>query len=330
MKKKLLALTTALTLTLALAACGAKPAAPAAPADTADTAQPFHIGIIQLTEHVSLDAACKGFLEGLTEAGLVEGTDYVIDMNNAQGEQALCGTIATKLVNDKVDLILAIATPAAQAAANATTEIPILVTAVTDPAASGLVDSNENPGRNVSGTSDMNPVADQIDLLLQLKPDAKNIGVMYCSSEDNSALQVKVAKDALEAKGLTVTEFTAADSSEIQSVAQSAVGVVDAMYMPTDNLMADTITAISSILTPAGIPIVPGASGMCDDGGTATYGIDYEQLGRQTATQAVELLKNKADIKTMPIQFYAGDLPLTVNQANLDAMGITLPADLKK
>ncbi|MEG0779975.1 MAG: ABC transporter substrate-binding protein [Oscillospiraceae bacterium] len=326
--KRFTTLVLALALTLSLAACGAKPADPAPAADPAAD-KPFQIGIIQLAEHPALDAAREGFLAGLTEAGLVENTDYTVDVQNAQGEQAVCATIATKFVNDKVDLILAIATPAAQAAAQATSTIPILVTAVTDPASSGLVKDNNMPGCNVSGTSDMNPVKEQAALLQKLVPTAKNVGIMYCSSEDNSILQAKMARTELEALGLTVTDFTAADSSEVQAVAQSVIGKVDAIYMPTDNLMANTISATAAILTPAGVPIICGESAVVDGGATATFGISYEQIGRQTGAMAVDILAKGANIAEMPIQYCSGEMALALNDAAIAQLGLTVPADLK-
>lgn len=318
MMKKLIAALLSTAMLLSLAACGSTPASET---PAAEGEKIFKIGVIQLTEHAALDAAREGFLEGLEAAGL----PVSVDVKNAQGEQAICATIATKFVNDKVDLILAIATPAAQAAAQATSEIPILVTAVTDPAAAGLVQDNKAPGRNVSGTSDMNPVAEQISLLQQLVPDAKTVGVMYCSSEDNSIIQAKLAREAIEASGMTVQEFTAADSSEVQAVVQSAVGKVDAMYMPTDNLMADTIATSSAILTPAGIPIICGEEGPVKAGGTATYGISYKQLGLQTAAQAVKILKEGADITTLPIEYCNADLALTFNEEIMGKLGLTIP-----
>lgn len=333
--KKIIRTILALIMALALCACSAPvaapaategpAAAPAAPAATDAAAKPLKIGIIQLTQHAALDAACEGFVEGINAAGL----HAEIDVQNAQGEQAICSTIATKFVNDGVDLIMAIATPAAQAAAQATKDIPILVTAVTDPVSAGLVASNDAPGGNVSGTSDMNPVAEQVDLLVKLAPAAKTVGIMYNSSEDNSIIQASMARAALEAKGLTVVELTVSASNEVQAVAQSAIGKVDALYLPTDNLMADTVATISMVATPAGIPIICGESNMVNGGGLATYGISYKQLGLQTAAQAVKILAEGADIAAMPIEFCNADLELTINQDIATQLGITIPADLK-
>lgn len=316
--KKFLSIMLCILLVVSFAACGEKKEEEKSDDD------PFVIGVIILTDHPALQAACDGFLDRLDELGF----NYVADIQNAQGEQSICATIATKFVNNNVDLIFAIATPAAQACAQATDTIPILVTAVTDPESAGLVKSNALPETNVSGTSDMNPIDEQIALLLKLVPDAKNVGIMYCSSEDNSILQEQMARAALEAKGITVTDFTAADSSEVQSVAQSAAGKVDAMYIPTDNLMANSMSAVSVLLTQAGIPTIVGESNMVDNGGTATYGIDYYNLGAQTADMAVRVLQDKEDISKMPIEYSPEDsLELTINEEALKELGIEYKAE---
>lgn len=291
-----------------------------------DTKDQFKIGVILISDHQALIDAKDGFLDKLEALGV----DFTADIQNAQGEQTICTTIATKFVNDKVDLILAVATPAAQATAQATSDIPILVTAVTDPASSGLVESNEQPNTNVSGTSDLNPVEAQIDLLLDFVPNAKNIGIMYCSSEDNSILQANLAESVIKNKGLTALHFTAADSSEVQSVAQSMIGKVDAVYIPTDNLMADTISATSVILTDANIPVIAGEANMVTGGALATYGIDYYKLGELTAVQAEKILVQKQDIKTMPIEYMPKEfLTFSVNEDTLNNLGLTMPEELK-
>lgn len=347
--KKYLAICLAVIMMLSLAACGgtgssapasaADPAgsAPAVPdstpdpepaddADAADAAE-LRIGIIQLTEHPALDAAREGFIDVLVEAGFSKDN---IDVQNAQGEIPNCAPIATKFVNDKVDLILAIATPAAQTAAQATTEIPILATAVTDFVEAGLVDSNEAPGGNISGTSDMNPINEQADLLVKLVPGAKTVGILYCSAEDNSILQARLARTALEALGLTVNEYPVADVNEIQPVTTKAVGEVDALYIPTDNLFAEHMPTAALVTEPAKIPVICGESGMVDSGGTATYGINYYNLGRLAGEQAVEILLHGADISTMPIGFAAEeDLEFAVNEENCAAIGVEIPADLQ-
>ncbi len=287
----------------------------------------FKIGVVQLVEHPALDAAYKGFVDGLKEAGYVDGQNIALDYQNAQGEQANCQTIATKLVNDKSDLILAIATPAAQAVANATKDIPILVTAVTDPADAKLVKSNTAPGGNVSGTSDLTPVDDQIKLIKQLLPDAKKIGLLYCSSESNSKFQIEIAKKSAAALGLETVEATVSNSNEIQQVTQSLVGKVQAIYAPTDNMIAAGMTTVSMVTQQAKIPVVVGESGMVDKGGIATYGINYYDLGLITAKQAVKILKDGAKPADMPIE-YSKDNALTLNKDVAAKIGITIPQEL--
>ncbi len=345
--KKLLAIFLCAALALGLAACGnaasstAQSTASAPAADSASAAEPaddsaaatgvdaasFRIGIIQLAEHTALDAAREGFVDALVEAGFREEN---IDVQNAQGEIANCATIATKFVNDQVDLILAIATPAAQTAAQATTEIPILATAVTDFVEAGLVESNEAPGGNVSGTSDMNPIEEQADLLVQMVPGAQTVGILYCSAEDNSILQARLAREALEARNLTVTDYPVADVNEIQPVTTKAVGEVDALYVPTDNLFAENLPTAILVTEPAKIPVICGESGMVDSGGTATYGINYYNLGKLAAQQAIEVLVDGKDIGTIPIGFAAAeDLEFAVNEENCAAIGLEIPAELQ-
>ena len=288
-------------------------------AATAD--KTFKIGVIQLVQHAALDAANEGFFAALDEAGV----KYEADQQNASGEQANCLTIAEKLVNDKDDLILAIATPAAQAVAGVTKDIPILLTAVTDPAESGLVNDNENPGVNVSGTSDLTPVKEQIELLQKVLPEAKHIGLLYCSAESNSVLQISMAKEACDAAGITYEEYTVPSSNEIQSVVESMVGKVDAIYTPTDNVIAAGMSTVAMIANDNKIPTICGEAGMVEAGGLATYGIDYYQLGYMTGEQAVDILVNGADITTMPIGYLPAErCELTVNKTTADALGIDI------
>lgn len=346
--RKLAAVLLAAALVLSLAACGgngnsgsAAPSSDAGPAapenNAADTPAPepvadgevIRIGAIQLVEHVALDAAYQGFVDGLAEAGYVDGQNISIDFQNAQGEQANCATIADKFVNDDVDLILAIATAASQAVANATQDIPILVTAVTDPADAGLVASNEAPGGNVSGTSDLNPVEAQMNLLVQLLPEAKTVGMLYNSSEANSKFQVDLATKAAEALGLTCVDYTVSTANEIQSVVESAIGKVDVFYAPTDNLIANAMVTVGQVTQEAGIPVICAEEGMVDNGGTATYGLSYYNLGKLTATQAVKILRGEAETATMPIAYLSdADCMLAINQDACDTLGITVPQEL--
>lgn len=337
MKKstKVLSLILAGAMAMALSACGSKPAETTAAAGTTTAAETttgaestaaktadgkqFKIGVLQLVQHTALDASNKGFIAALDDAGL----NYTADQQNASGDQPTCQTIASKLVNDGNDLILAIATPAAQAVAGATSDIPVLVTAVTDPAASDLVQSNEKPGGNVSGTSDLTPVKEQIDLLKQILPEAKTVGILYCSAESNSEIQAAMAKEAIEAAGMKAVDYTVSNSNEIQTVVTSMVGKVDAIYAPTDNTIAAGMSTVAMVANENGIPTICGEAGMVKAGGLATYGIDYYELGYLTGQQAVKILRDGADISKMPIEYLPKDkCQLTVNEETAKTLGI--------
>lgn len=286
------------------------------------------IGIIQLAEHPALDQCYEGFMDGLKEAGYTED-NTTFDYQNASNDQSNCATIVDKFVNDGDDLIYAIATPSAQTAAKKTSDIPIIVNAVTDPAASGIVEDNEKPGGNVTGVSDLTPVEKQIELLTQILPDAKKIAVMYCSSEDNSKIQATMAEEALDEAGLEWQEATVADSSSIQQVTESLIGKVDAIYIPTDNLLAEGMSAVAQVANANNMPCIVGESGMAENGGLATYGIDYYKLGEMAAKQAVEILKDGKSPADMPIEYLdPEDCVLTINKTVADELGITIPDDL--
>jgi len=289
----------------------------------------FKIGVNQLVRHDALDASYRGFVDALKDAGYIDGENIEIDYQIAQNDQSTANTIATKLVNDGCDLILAIATPAAQAVANATKDIPILVTAVTDPAGAGLVESNEKPGGNVSGTSDLTPVRKQIELITRILPNAKKVAVLYCSSETNSKIQVEMAKEAAGEFNLEITEATVSNTNEIEQVVQSLAGKVDAIYTPTDNTIASGMATVAMVANSNGIPVICGEKGMVDNGGLATYGIDYYKLGRLTGQQAVKIIRKEATTATMPIEYLQDeDYTLTVNEEVAKQLGIEFPEDL--
>lgn len=334
--KRCLALLLSLMLLLSLVACGGT----STPSGSSDATPPsdssqeggegesvFKIGIVQLMEHDALDAAYQGFVDRLQELGFEDGKNISIDYQNAQGEQANCVTIADKLINEKCDLILAIATPAAQAVANKTTEIPILVTAVTDPATAKLVASNDAPGGNVTGTSDLNPIKEQTELLLALVPEAKTVGMLYSSSEANSEFQVNLAKAELTAKNIECVDFTVSNANEVQQVVQSMVGKVDAVYAPTDNTIAGAMANVALVAEPAKLPVIVAEPNMVENGGLATYGLSYYNLGKQTADMAVRILKDGANPAEMPIE-YLKETELIINKTSADAMGIVIPEDL--
>ena len=279
------------------------------------------IGVLQLTEHPALDASNKGFVDALDEAGIT----YNIDQQNAQNDQSACQTIAHKLVNDGNDLILAIATPAAQAVAGATDEIPIVGTAITDFASAGLVQSNDKPGKNVTGSSDLTPVADQFDLLVKLLPQAKTVGVLYCTAESNSDVQVKLADQAAANHGLKLVRYSVSSSNEIQQVVESMVGKVDVVYTPTDNTIAAGMTTVTMITNDNKLPTICGEEGMVDNGGLATYGINYEELGKLAGQMAVKILKGESKPADMAIEHLdASKCTLKTNEETAKKLGIDL------
>ena len=290
-------------------------------------ADKIKIGILQLVEHDALDASYRGFVDGLKEAGYEDGKNIIIDYQNAQGEQANCVTIGQKFINDKSDLILAIATPAAQAVANMTKDITILITAVTDPADSKLVNDNNAPGGNVTGTSDLTPVESQIELLTEITPNVKTVGLLYCSSEQNSIFQINMAKRKLDSMGIKHIDLTVSNPNEIQQVLQSAIGKVEAVYTPTDNMIAAGMATVALVAEPAKLPVVCGEGGMTKLGGTATYGISYYELGKLTSTQAVSILKSEKNPAEMPIE-YLQKFDLIVNTNMVEAIGLTIPESL--
>ncbi len=306
-----------------LAGCSSEPT----PANEENT---VHVGIIQLVEHDSLDTARQGFIDRLAAEGYVDGQNLEIDYQNAQGDQSNCVTIADKFVAAQYDLILAISTPASQAMVNATEDIPILVCCVTDPAASKLCLSNEIPGCNVSGTSDLTPVAEQIELLKELVPNAKTVGLLYSSAESNSKIQIETAKEKCSELGLEIVEITVAGTNEIHQSIESVIGKVDALYTPSDNVAASSVSTIAGIAQDAGIPFIVSVEEMVKNGGTATLSLDYYKMGEMTADQAVSILRDGDDISQMPIQYQTDDAKLVINEEYCQAIGLEIPESLKE
>lgn len=285
------------------------------------------IGIIQYAEHVALDAAREGFVEALKDNGYIDGQNIDIDFQNAQGDQSNLSTISDRFISNNVDLVLAIATPAAQSIAGKTNEIPILATAITDFETAKLVDSEEAPGGNVSGTTDMNPIKEQIDLLIKLAPNAKTIGVLYTSSEDNSILQAAIAKEAIEKLGLNYVEVTVTNSNDVQQATQSIVEQCDAIYIPTDNTFATAMPVVHGVTSQSKTPVVCGESGMVKTGGLATLGINYRDLGYQTGLMAVKIFKGEAEPATMPIET-STEFDFVINGTVAEEIGLEIPEDL--
>ncbi|WP_035767694.1 ABC transporter substrate-binding protein [Butyrivibrio sp. NC2002] len=297
---------------------------------TAEAGKEFKVGIIQLVEHPALDAATQGFKDGLSEALSADGYTVSFDYQNAQGEQANCATITTKFVNDKDDLIMANATAALQAAAAATGDIPIVGTSITDYKSAGVINDNDAPGTNVTGASDLAPVDEQIELLKKLVPDAKQVGILYCSSEANSDFQVKLAEQYLDEAGIAYKEYTVADSNEIQSVVATAVSNCDVFYIPTDNTIADNMSIVKNETVPAKIPVICGEENMCKNGGLATLSISYYDLGVTAGKQAYEILVNGKNPAEMPIEFVSEGITAEYNPETATAIEFdeTLLSDL--
>ena len=322
-KVKALAAGLMLTLALGVMGCGGdKKEAP-------KKAEKVNVGIVQLVEHAALDAANKGFVEGLASKGYKEGQNITYDRQNAQADQSNLQNIAHRFVNNKVNLICAIATPAAQTVANVTSDIPIVATAVTDYKAAKLVKDNAKPGTNVTGTTDMNPVEQQLDLLLKLVPNAKSVGTIYCSSEVNSQLQIEILKKAAAAKGVTVKEATVSNVNDIQQAARSLVGKVQAIYVPTDNVLASAMPTLVSDTEEAKLPVICGEGGMVKAGGLATLGVDYYKLGFQAGEMAADILSGKSKPADMAIQAQK-EFKAMVNLKEAEKIGLKVPEDVLK
>ena len=285
----------------------------------------YKVGVIQLVTHEALDAATQGFIDALN-AEMGEGV-VDVDVQNAAGDSNTCSTMANAFVSDEVDLILANATPALQAASAATADIPILGTSVTEyGVALGIDDFGGTVGGNISGTSDLAPLDQQADMILTLFPEAKKVGLLYCSAEANSQYQVDTVKALLEAKGVTATLYPFSDSNDAAAVAQTACDASDVIYVPTDNTVAANTGIFDNVCQPAGVPVIAGEAGTCKGCGVATLSISYYDLGVTTGKMAAKILKGEADIATMPIA-YAENFTPQYNAAICEALGVTVPAN---
>ena len=327
MKKKLLALALTGAMALSLAACGAKEETPAASIPVASTpaaAESYVVGICQLAPHVALDAATQGFKDALTQA---LGDAVSFEEQNAAGDSATCATIANGFVSADVDLIMANATPALQAAVAATADIPVLGTSVTEyGVALGISGFTGLVGTNVSGTSDLAPLDQQAAMVKEWFPEAKTVGLLYCSAEANSQYQVDTVQAALEDLGFTCTQYPFADTNDMASVTQSAADNSDVIYVPTDNTCANNAGIVDNICRPAGVPVITGEEGICSGCGVATLSISYYDLGYATGEMAAKILTEGADVSAMPVQ-YAPNVTKKYNAANCEALGLTIPDD---
>lgn len=310
--KKILALILSVVLVLSLAACGG----------TADDT--IHVGVVQLIQHEALDAATQGFVDTLKAEF---GDKIVIDVQNASGEATNCTTIVNGFVSSNVDLIMANATAALQAAREGTADIPVLGTSITDYASALKIDNwTGTVGGNVSGTTDLVALDQQAAVIQELFPDAKKVGLLYCSAEANSQYQVDEMTKLLQAMGYTCAPFAFTDTTNVASVAQAACDASDVLYIPTDNTAANNTEAIANVVIPAGKPVVAGESGICKGCGVATMSIDYYDLGVATGKMAIKVLKGEAKIGEMPIES-APEATKKYNKTNCDALGVTVPED---
>lgn len=325
--RRLLTALLAAAMCLSMAACGSKPAADNGSADTDasagdNTAKKYTIGVCQLVTHDALDAATQGFIDAVQEKLGADNVD--ISVQNAANDQNVCSTIVNTFVSQKVDLIMANATPSLQAAYNATTEIPILGTAVTEyGVALGLKDFNGTVGGNVSGTSDLAPLDQQADMIVEWMPEVKKVGLLYCSAEANSQYQVDEVQKYLEAKGVTATQYAFSDSNDLSSVCQKAADENDALYVPTDNTVAANTGIVDGVCRPAKKPVFAGEEGICSGCGVATLSISYYDLGYTTGEMAVKILNGESDISTMAIEYT--DVTKKYNKAICDDLGLTVP-----
>lgn len=282
----------------------------------------YKVGVVQLVQHVALDAATEGFQAALTDK-LGEKVEF--DVQNGQGDSATCSTIVNAFVSNDVDLIMANATPALQAAASSTLDIPIVGTSITDyGTALDIENFDGSTGRNITGTSDLAPLDEQAAMVMEWFPEAKNVGVLYCSAEANSAYQVKIVKEELEGLGLSVTEYTFVDSNDIATVATKAAQESDVIYIPTDNTAANNVNIIDNICRPAGVPIIAGEAGIAAGCGVATLSISYYDIGYAAGEMAYKALVNGTDGSEMEIE-YSPTVTKLYNAAICEDLGLTVP-----
>ena len=322
--KKLIAVALTAVMTMSLTACGGGNTTGTTSGGAVDDGKTYNIGICQLVQHEALDAATKGFKDALTKK---LGDKVKFDEQNAQGDSPTCATIVNSFVSENVDLILANATAALQAAAAGTDTIPILGTSVTDYGVALDIDNFDGTvGGNISGTADLAPLDGQADMLHELFPDAKKVGLLYCSAEANSQYQVDTVKAALEKLGYTCTYYAFSDSNDLSSVATTATDASDVIYVPTDNTVASNTEIINNICLPAKVPVIAGEEGICQGCGVATLSISYYDLGVTTGKMAVKILKDGEDISTMPIE-YAPNFTKEYNKDICEELGIEVPDD---
>lgn len=326
-KRRLLAALLAGAMAFSLTACGSSNG------DTSDSTtdsvtasgDSYKVGICQLMQHVALDAATQGFQDKLTELVEADGKTVEFDLQNASGDSATCTTIVNGFVSSGVDLIMGNGTAALQAAQSGTADIPILGTSITDYAtALDMSDWTGTTGTNISGTTDLAPLDGQAEMLKELFPDAKNVGLLYCSAEPNSAYQINTIKPMLEEMGYTCTEYAFTDSNDVASITTNACASSDVIYIPTDNTAATCTETIRNVVVPAGVPVIAGEQGICSGCGVATLSIDYYELGEMTGQMAYDILVGGQDPGEMEIQ-PAPTFTKMYNESICQELGITVP-----
>lgn len=296
---------------------------------TTETAQKVLpvVGLLQLTSHPALDLISQGIIDALNEEGFVDGETMILDFQNAQGDQSNLNSMSTRFVSRDADIMIGIATPAAQALANASSDIPIVLGAITDPEASNLVSSNEQPGGNITGVSDATPIKEQLNLLKDLLPDAKNIGILYSSSEDNSIVQGKQAEELAKELGFETTTMTVSSTNDVAQIGAALASQVDAIWVPTDNTIASAMNTLVSATDAEGIPIIPAVDTMVEQGGLATVGLNQYELGKLAGEMTAAILKGEIEPATSPIQYLEqGDI--FINQEKAAELGITIPQSI--
>lgn len=285
-----------------------------------------YIGIMQLASHPALDAITEGIIDQLADEGYVDGETAIIDLQNAQGDQSNMQQIAERFISNEADITVGIATPAAQALANATTDIPIILGAITDPLAANLVASLEEPGGNITGVSDKIPVTEQYELIMELVPEIKTIGFLYSSSEDNSLSSAKEAEEVAKGLGLTVVTKTVNSANDIPQVAEALAQEVDAIWVPTDNVIATSMLSLIEITDAFQIPVFPSVDTMVQEGGLATVGLNQYAIGVQTGAVTAEVLEG-ADPSSFAIQ-YPDEIELIINTKKAEELNIEVPSDI--
>ncbi len=296
-------------------------------ASTTDPENRQYVGLLQFMAHPSLDAITQGIIDTMEENGYVDGQNITLDLQNGQGDQSNLNSMSTRFVQNDADLMIAIATPAALAAANASDDIPLLLGAITDPENVGLVASNEAPGGNVTGVSDMTPIDQQLELIRKIQPDATTLGLLYSSSEDNSILQGEMAEELAGEYGFETVTRTVSSTNDVSQVAQQLVAEVDAIWTPNDNVVASAFPSVLEVSNGAGVPVYPAVDMMVAQGGLATLGLNQYEIGVKTGEMAVQLLNGEIDPATTPV-LRADETDLVVNFETAEVLGISIPEGL--